>query len=177
MNFRNATWIIADTHFGHKNIVAFQQRPESHEAIMLSEWIWRVRETDPILHLGDVFMGKGGSAARWAAIISRLPGRKFLILGNHDRCKPGLYEQAGFTIVPEFITHDGFAVTHRPVSLEHPGPPGEWHTNVHGHVHANEYRPEHDGTPLEGKRYVNVSVEVTNFAPQQFGNVKSRARA
>jgi len=57
LKITNKTWLISDTHFGHKNIVQYQQRPESHEVIMLSEWIDAVGEHDDILHLGDVFMG------------------------------------------------------------------------------------------------------------------------
>lgn len=171
LKVNNRLWIISDTHFGHRNIIKFQQRPESHEAIMLSEWIWAVRENDQILHMGDVFLGKQGNPMRWAAIVSRLPGEKFLMLGNHDRYDEVIYtDLAGFTLVDPFI-QNGYAFTHRPVSVEWPAPEGDWHTNIHGHVHGNEHRPEHDGTPLEGKRYINVSVEVTDFKPRQLGNI------
>ena len=54
----NALWVWSDTHFGHKNIIKFQQRPETHEVIMLDNWIKRVPEDAQILHLGDVFLGK-----------------------------------------------------------------------------------------------------------------------
>lgn len=166
----NKLWLIADTHFGHHNIIAFQQRPGTHETIMLSEWIYAVGEDDPILHLGDVFLGKDGNPGRWAAIVSRLPGRKYLILGNHDRAPRSLYERAGFEIIEPFVER-GIAFTHRPASAEWPAPKGDWHTNIHGHVHGNEYRPEHDGTPLASKLYINVSVEATEFKPVRLGNV------
>jgi calcineurin-like phosphoesterase family protein len=184
--------LISDTHFGHRNIVKFQQRPETHEIIMLSEWIKRVQDGDQILHLGDVWMR--ASAWRWATIISRLPGEKFLILGNHDNATRAWYEKAGFTIIEPFI-QDGIAFTHRPISPEFPlwagegvlqgaarkefllagvetRDPGEgWHTNIHGHTHTNVVVPEHDGTLLAGKSYVNVCVEHTDLAPIQLGAV------
>lgn len=168
---RNALWIIADTHFGHRNIVSYQQRPESHEVIMLSEWIKRVGEHDQILHLGDCFLGPRGAQARWAAIISRLPGEKFLILGNHDKAPHHLYEQAGFTILDPFVWK-GIAFTHRPISKQWPLLEGseEWHTNVHGHVHGNAYNLEHDGTYFDDRRYINACVEMTNLAPRQLGS-------
>jgi calcineurin-like phosphoesterase family protein len=172
----NKTWLISDTHFGHKNIIKFQQRPESHEAIMLSEWINAVGEHDDILHLGDVFMGKQGNPARWASIISRLPGRKYLIIGNHDGLGYPLYERAGFTIIPEFQQGE-VVFTHRPITkmdvwaLTRP----EWTTNIHGHIHGNTLTQNPDDPEdqyvLGDKRYINLSVEVTDYKPVRLGNV------
>ncbi len=191
----NKLWLISDTHFGHRNIIKFQQRPESHE-IMLSEWIKAVGPDDQILHLGDVWMK--ASTWRWVAIISNLPGRKYLILGNHDKDKLQAYEDAGFTIVDPFI-HRGVAFSHRPVTNEYPLWAGEggrlqgvgraqslmrgagieppagrgWHTNIHGHIHGNVLGAiaEHDGSPLPAKKYVNVSVEATGLKPVRLGTV------
>lgn len=193
MKIANRTWLVSDTHFGHKNIIKFQQRPESHEVIMLSEWIDAVREDDDILHLGDVFMGKQGSPGRWASVVARLPGRKYLLLGNHDKAPRSLYERAGFTIIEPFI-HRGVAFTHRPISREYPldhekrsaratyvlgsvTEPGHgWHTNVHGHTHGNVVAPssdptDHDGHLIQGKTYINVCVERTAFKPIRLGSV------
>ena len=166
----NKLWIISDTHFGHKGILKFGQRPAGHELIMISEWINRVKEDDQILHLGDVFVycSKGG-ARRWAKLVSRLPGKKFLIFGNHDEYKLEIYLEAGFEPVEPFI-HKGVAFTHEPVSDINPIK-GEWHMNVHGHTHQNEYVPEHDGILHEGKTYLNVCVEHTGLAPIQLGNI------
>lgn len=138
---------------------------------MLSEWIWRVRDEDQILHMGDVFLGKQGNPARWAAILSRMPGEKFLILGNHDKQKPALYEQAGFTIVEPFVVN-GFAFTHRPISADYPHENlRNWHTNIHGHTHSNMFNPDHDGLTFPDKRYINVCVEHTKLAPVQLGQI------
>jgi calcineurin-like phosphoesterase family protein len=184
LRVNNALWVWSDTHFGHRNIVKFQARPETHEVIMLDNWIRRVPEGSQILHLGDVFLGKQGNPERWARVISRMPGEKFLILGNHDKAKLRIYtEVAGFTVVPPFI-HQGFAFTHRPITPEYPMyceqtrtdlKPADyhlgWNVNFHGHVHSNEYRPEHDGTYMDDKRYVNLSVEMLDLAPRQLGSL------
>lgn len=185
IRMRNNTWLISDTHFGHHNIIAYSQRPATHEVIMLDNWITRVGEDDDILHLGDVFLGKQGNPKRWARIIARLPGRKYLILGNHDKQKPALYEDvAGFEIIDPFIER-GIAFTHRPISWQWPihyrqlndrdrdilDPGAGWNTNIHGHTHNNPHRVGHDGVWVDGKRYINVSAEVTNLAPVQLGQV------
>ena len=87
----NDLWLISDTHFGHKNIITYQDRPETHESIMLAEWIRHVADDDPILHLGDVWFKTNND---WADILSRMPGKKYLILGNHDRQRRGVRELA-----------------------------------------------------------------------------------
>jgi len=171
LRVRNKLWLVSDTHFGHHNIIKFQQRPATHEIIMLSEWIWRVGEHDQILHLGDVVVGRGGNPKRWLTVINRLPGEKFLIKGNHDKMRDSFYEAAGFTIVPEFV-YKTVAFTHRPLTEDMYDDDGnEWTVNVHGHTHSNEYKPEHDGILLPGKVYKNVCVEHTELAPVQLGNV------
>jgi len=160
----NKLWLISDTHFGHSNIIRYQQRPTNHEVIMLSEWIRALDEEDDILHLGDVALGKGGNAYRWLDVIERLPGTKFLILGNHDK-KASVYERVGFTVIPEF-THRHIRFTHKPEQ-----DPTGWSINIHGHTHGNAWRPEHDGVMYEDKTYINMSVEVRDFKPVRLGNV------
>lgn len=172
LNVNNKLWLISDTHFGHSNIVKFQQRPASHEVIMLSEWVRLVRENDQILHMGDVVMGKQGNPKKWAALISRMPGEKFLILGNHDKQNLTLYTDVmGFKIVKPFV-RNGFAFTHEPISIDFPLKSDVgWHTNIHGHTHGNFINPDHDGLIYENKHYINVCVEVTNFKPVQLGTI------
>lgn len=139
---------------------------------MLSEWVERVGREDQILHLGDVAIHRKAHPVRWLSIISYLPGEKFLILGNHDNDKNlGIYEDAGFTIVPEFV-YQGIAFSHRPVCEDRYDDEGnDWSVNIHGHTHSNEYNPEHDGILLGDRRYINVCVERTNLAPVRLGNI------
>lgn len=168
-------WVWSDTHFGHKNIEKFGQRPRTHESTMLSNWIALVGENDHILHLGDLFIG---GSNRWANVLSRMPGKKFIVLGNHDPKIPALYAKAGFTVLPPFVWK-GVAFSHRPVTADFPlydelqgkGTLGNtsWETSVHGHVHKDEWHTEHDGLALPGKRYVNVNVDQIGLAPRQLG--------
>jgi calcineurin-like phosphoesterase family protein len=187
VEIRNSTWIWSDTHFGHRNIIKFQQRPEGHETIMLSNWAERVHEEDTILHLGDVFLGSRGNTGRWTSILRYMPGRKYLILGNHDGYGREVYEEAGFTIIDPFIWK-GVTFTHRPITKAFPGHPeddvlgvrsanlllDDWHTNIHGHIHGNTLETNHhqdDGDPLPNKKYVNVCVEVLDLGPRQVGSL------
>lgn len=176
LTVNNKLWLISDTHFGHRGIEKFLTRPTTHEVILLSNWIDRIRDGDTVLHLGDVFMGKQGNPTRWAKVVSRMPGKKYLILGNHDEFELPLYESAGFTIIDPFI-HDGYLFSHEPASTVYHraiATSDLWHTNIHGHVHATTWSIEHDGLPIDGKRYFNANVDRTKLMPVQFGGIKNR---
>lgn len=76
---------IADLHFGHKNILAYDNRPftdiEAHDAEIMERWNNSVSENDDVFILGDV---SWYSAAKTAGLMQRLNGTKHLIIGNHD---------------------------------------------------------------------------------------------
>lgn len=76
---------IADTHFGHKNILRFDDRPfstiEEMEEQMVSRWNATVEPADTVFILGDFCWGK---ETEWLRILDRLQGNKVLIKGNHD---------------------------------------------------------------------------------------------
>jgi len=77
---------IADTHFGHENILRLDSRPfssvEEMDNALIANWNSRVREDDTVYVLGDAFWGK---EARCIEIMEQLRGHKHLIQGNHDK--------------------------------------------------------------------------------------------
>ena len=86
------TFLISDTHFGHKNILSFKRndgtslRPafnsiEEHDEFLIDNWNKVVSPTDKIYHLGDVGFY---NVSKLLEVMSRLNGRKVLIKGNHD---------------------------------------------------------------------------------------------
>lgn len=76
---------IADCHFGHKNILRFDNRPfadlHQMEEVMVMLWNATVQKGDTVYILGDFCWGK---ADEWLRIIRQLNGIKVLIIGNHD---------------------------------------------------------------------------------------------
>lgn len=159
-------WVISDTHFGHQNIIRYCDRPfetaKEADDKMIENWNSVVKDGDIVYHLGDVYFGEAGRHA-----LSKLNGRKRLILGNHDNGKDALLQKYFQKIMvwrmfPEF----GLLLTHVPVhdsSLEryygdtHTGAEKFDHlTNVHGHIH-NKPSP----SPL----HRNVSVEMIDYTP------------
>lgn len=77
---------IADTHFGHANVIKYSNRPfnsaEHMEEEMICRWNEAVGKNDDVYHLGD-FAFK----ADVESIVKRLNGRIHLIWGNHDSDK------------------------------------------------------------------------------------------
>ena len=78
-------YYIADTHFGHANIIRFDHRPFADtyqmEEVMQMLWNAAVRKDDWVYILGDFCWDKSDE---WLRIIRKLNGRKVLIQGNHD---------------------------------------------------------------------------------------------
>ena len=76
---------IADTHFSHKNIIKFDNRPfdsiEEMNETLISKWNKVVRDNDTTYILGDFCWGK---EPEWIKILDSLNGSKVLIRGNHD---------------------------------------------------------------------------------------------
>ena len=81
-------YYIADMHFGHTNVLRFDNRPFSDTAQMddtlIQNWNGRVTSDDTVYVLGDAFWKNEENSIQ---IMERLRGHKHLIQGNHDRVK------------------------------------------------------------------------------------------
>lgn len=152
-------WLISDTHFSHENIIKYCNRPfvnaDEMNSFMMQKWAETVKQNDIVYHLGDVYSKK-------CPDLSKLPGRKRLLLGNHDKGKDQKlfhYFEKIFMwrMFPEFE----MLLTHVPVHIstlsESPKRPKL--LNVHGHTHLNA---EPDG---DTENYKCVCVEFTNYTP------------
>lgn len=159
------TWIISDTHFGHKNIVRYENRPENHNELMVRNWNNAVSKHSNVLHLGDVFLCPIDTARKY---IEQLNGTKWLILGNHDTRSIKLYEEMGFKIIgePIYKEFNGYKIifSHYPLR----GLPKDVF-NVHGHVHSKGI-----DSSLNKNQYINVCVEQIGYTPVQLGKIQSQ---
>lgn len=155
-------WLISDTHFGHTNIIKYCGRPyrskEEMEKELIKNWNSVVKANDLIYCLGD-FALCGVDKKR--DILSKLNGRKYLIMGNHDSGSAERYRELGFNEVSNYpiIVDDFYILSHEPVFLNEHMP----YVNIHGHLHDKSY---------ECKQYVNVSVEKINYTPILFDDIK-----
>lgn len=160
------TWIIADTHWGHNNIVRFCDRPENHNELMLTRWVETVPAKGLLLHLGDL-MYRGGKSWFHDKIASELTGyKKLLVLGNHDKQSKQYYASCGFTVIDPFqIPYGNGYISFSHYPLEEPAANNEIH--VHGHIHNNGYVR---GVPVR-QRGINVSAEVLQYRPAHLGTL------
>jgi len=150
------TFVIADLHFGHKNIIQYETRPEDYEELTVAKWNQHVEKHDQVLVLGDLTLAGRDYTKKYT---ERLHGKKFLIKGNHDGNTETFYLECGFTVVEPILKTFANSwgklrvlFTHEPVE---PLPEG-WF-NIHGHVHARELEYT--------ERHCNVGADVTNYIP------------
>lgn len=156
------TFLIADTHFGHKNIINFIKSDGTklrnfisiydHDEYIIEKWNSVVKPEDKVYHLGDVGF-KNWTQLEY--VMSRLNGTKVLIKGNHDNHKLSQYAQV-FKDVRAIHVLDKLVLSHVPL---HPSCLDRWKGNIHGHVHWNS---------LPDKKYYNVSVERIDYTPVDF---------
>lgn len=173
------TFIIADTHFAHVNVMEYE--PERKTVLgdhpdqrMMELWNETVAPTDTVFHLGD-FAFKSEAVRIWAG---KLNGIKYLLRGNHDKA-PQTYLDHGFSGVIDFpckgepayhITQvDGIRIlfSHYPIVsdgyddtrwryLSKVFDREQCHINIHGHVHSMK---------LNEKFCINASVEAIGYRP------------
>lgn len=76
---------IADTHFGHANIIKYDKRPfrdvDEMNSEMIRRWNEAVNPCDIVYIIGDFCWKK---QSEWYEIVQQLAGNKVLIRGNHD---------------------------------------------------------------------------------------------
>lgn len=160
-------WIISDTHFGHKNIITYENRPfcsvEGMNNHLIKKWNELVTNDDLVYHLGDVYMQMSRSDIM--NVLNKLNGDIILVLGNHDEDNFNFFRKCGrFIEVSPYpiVVDDWIILSHEPMYMGKNTP----YVNIHGHVHGDS-------------RYASVSetggcvcVEKSNFYPIDFDKLK-----
>lgn len=158
-------YMIADLHFGHRNIMNFAgdyrhgdtYMENMHNTILM--WNARIRKRDIVYVLGDVAFSPEGLYA-----LNEMYGTKYLVRGNHDQFGLDEYTQV-FNDIYGMRLYKGYWLSHCPI---HPTELRD-RKNIHGHVHQNTIRNAY-GEPDE--RYINVSIENTDGAPVYMEDIK-----
>lgn len=141
------TYFISDTHFGHKNVLKYDNAPfdsiEEYNAAIVQRWNETVSDDDIVYHLGDVSLTS--SKERLLKYIAQLKGRKRLVMGNHDIRNVNFYYEAGFERVYDhpIILQNFFILSHEPMFMTENMP----YYNIYGHVHTHpSFKTETENT-------------------------------
>lgn len=160
-------FFTADTHFGHKNIIKYCDRPYKSTGIMdvqiVANWNSVVRPEDTVYHLGDVGLC---SPEHLKPILDTLAGNIFLIKGNHEKaalsplCRDRFIEikdmhtLKNVVVDTETQTTADIVLCHYAMSVWDKSHHGAWH--LFGHSHGT-----HNGVGLS----LDIGVDCHRFYP------------
>lgn len=158
-----AVYAIADTHFGHNNIIRYRTEFATiadHDNTIMENILARCGKRDSLYILGDAFVGP--DSIDQLSELSRHVEYLHVVLGNHcneRKGAPNVYALlAHCKSVTGFKQYKDAWFSHAPI---HPNSLRGL-VNVHGHVHANT---------IDDDRYICVSCEVVNYKPVNMATV------
>ena len=132
-------FFTADLHFGHARISEYCDRPfdsvEEMDVALIKNWNSVVGPKDEVFILGDFAFRDHSKYA------SQLNGRKYLILGNHDKKSHALraYDEGYFRWVEDYcelrVDRNIFILFHYSIR--------QWNKKHHGSIHL--YGHSHGG--------------------------------
>lgn len=182
-------FFTSDLHFGHENVIRFDNRPfntvEEMDEEMIKRWNTKVGKGDIVYVLGDFIWKAATNEA--VSIIRRLNGQIILIKGNHDRF---LHNAAAKKALAGIKDYDDICVTledgtTRRCILSHyfiPFYNGHRYQaiHLHGHSHFTKESAEEvrTTTELNEKGYdlkiYNVGCMYWNYTPVTLDEILER---
>ena len=162
-----AVWVWADLHLGHSETITVFRRPfstvDDMDDALFGNWHRVVQPDDAIVCVGDVAIH--GVSGRRLRQLRRAPGRKILVVGNHDPGPRGLVDIDAFGEVYGTVYSPGtpeLLLTHVPLRDVPQGC-----VNVHGHLHR--------GRVPNGTLNINISVEQLDYRPRPLTEIRRLA--
>jgi len=176
------TLFTTDTHFSHKNIIQYCNRPfktvEEMNEVMIANWNSVVTPSSTIYHLGDVGFGDLRS------ILNRLNGKIILITGSHD--KSALQCRDRFELVTPLleidIENEHITLCHYAMRVWPRSHYNSFHLFGHSHGRLSESYVRGDDKVFAGESYTDytvasgksfdVGVDGHNFFPWRFEEIR-----
>lgn len=183
-----SVWFTSDLHFGHRlcaRLRGFGEDIDAHDEILVRNWKRTVHNNGQVWVLGDLAMSNPEYALQ---IIDDLPGRKHLIVGNHDECHPmhreahkyqRLYMEVFESVQPfarRKIAGETVLLSHFPYNKDrHEVRYTQWRLRdegawlLHGHTHEADQRRE--------GREIHVGVDAWDFTPVPINTIADLMKA
>lgn len=152
-------FFTADHHFGHGNIVKYENRPfqdaKEMNDILIEHWNSTVHKNSIVFVLGDFCWNPN----EISNIQRKLNGRKFFLKGNHDK---GVFAQNWPDIIEISIGNKFIVCSHYPMLSWNRSFHGSYH--LFGHVHSKYITQPN-------LRSYNVGVDVNQYSPVSFKEI------
>jgi len=156
-------WLIADTHFSHLKLEEWGGRSGPWQ-----KKLWAGLEdlpmpfSDALIHLGDICIGDDLEVHHR---IEKLPYKKILVRGNHDKKSASWYSEHGWDFVCDqigLVFHGvDLLFSHRPM----PADTWRYRYNIHGHTHGNMHRAEEYSAWYDPSFNIDISPEIIGYQP------------
>lgn len=140
-------YFTSDLHFGHENVIRFDNRPfknvEEMDEELIRRWNNKVKPGDLVYVLGDLIWKTRSDDAH--SLIRRLNGQIILIKGNHDRflhnakakkCLAGIKDYDDICVTLKDGTNKRCILSHYFIPMYNGHRYGAIH--LHGHSHVTE---------------------------------------
>lgn len=162
-------YYTSDLHFGHSNIIKYENRPfdsvDEMDEYLIYKWNNKVKKGDEVYIIGDFGFCNGERANQ---LLDRLNGMKYLIKGNHDSMflNDKNFDKTKFVWIKDYATvkDNGTVIClfHYPIAVWDRQHHGSLH--FYGHVHSNT--DGHHPLLFElGENAFNVGCDVCNYEP------------
>lgn len=169
-------FFTANLHLGHANIIRHCSHPfastDEMDEALIQNWNTLVTPKDEVYILGDFTMRPAADAHRY---LTRLNGRKYFIMGNHDKfLRDGRFDEYADDLewVKDYemlyVVGQCFVLFHYPIL--------EWSQYYRGsiHLYGHVHNSSTSAKLLEGLKgsAFNVGVDVNEYYPVKITDIK-----
>lgn len=178
---KDKLFFTSDTHFIHRNIIDFCNRPygdvRTMNLALITNWNKVVPENGIIFHAGDFALTSNIKLVK--EIVGQLNGKIYLTLGNHDyqnrfdrQVIRDLFYKTDdmfyLTVEDDEVDdrHINFQICHYPLLYWRRGS-----YMLHGHIHSGPVSTSNEKVPYHFMRY-DIGVDNNDFTPVSYNQLK-----